>query len=239
VVRNHWVENKKRYGLTVLAFIGLLIAWFVFTLFVSDDGGPMAKDVQNPSYFLPLFVAGTLYASQYFHDLGSRPKGINFVMLPASAFEKMLCALLYTALLFFTVFTISFYLVDSLMVAIANTLPEQSDKATVVNVFKTKVIQFNDGSALNFVLVFFSIQAAFLFGSVNFRKYSYLKTIISGFVLFLIVMSLLYLFFRPYLYIEQGLTSIPWVRQLFRVVMYTIAPLLWIMTYFRLKAKQV
>ena len=77
---------------------------------------------QQITFFLSLFAVGTFYASQYFRDLGSRSKGINFLLVPASVFEKLLCSVLYTVVLFFVVFVAAFYLVDILMVAIANTL---------------------------------------------------------------------------------------------------------------------
>src|SRR5215218_3480762 len=90
LVLKHWADNKKRYGLSVLAFIGLLITWFVLTMLTGFDNKPMGKEVQTITFFFALFAVGTFYASQYFSDLGSRAKGINFLLVPASAFEKIL-----------------------------------------------------------------------------------------------------------------------------------------------------
>ena len=159
LVLKHWADNKKRYGLSVLAFFGLLITWFVFTMLTEFDDRPMGRGTQQVTFFLSLFAVGTFYSSQYFRDLGSRAKGINFLLVPASAFEKLLCSLLYTVLLFFVVFTAAFYLVDFLMVAIANTLPGQEkldEKTNVINVFKVIIIRFNEDSTINFLLFFFS-----------------------------------------------------------------------------------
>lgn len=237
LVLKHWSENKKRYVLSVLAFLGLLIAWFVFAMII-EEHHPVPKDVQAVTYFFPLFVAGTFYASQYFRDLGTRAKGINFLLVPASTFEKFLCSLLYTVILFFIIFTASFYLVDILMIAFANNFFETGkavDDTTVVNVFKANVIQFSDGSAINFLLLFFTIQSAFLFGSAYFQKYGFIKTIIAGFVVcftFFCLMSLLYG--------GEPLLDIPWIAKVSSfLVMYALTPLLWIMTYFQLKVKQV
>src|SRR5688572_24965211 len=105
LVLKHWAENKKRYGLSLLAYTGLLIAWFVFFIFVPEEEGPMDKHLQQGAFFLSLFGAGTFYASQYFSDLGSRAKASNFLLVPASTFEKFLCSLLYTVVLFFVIFT--------------------------------------------------------------------------------------------------------------------------------------
>lgn len=257
MVLKHWADNKKRYGLSVLAFIGLLITWFVFTILISDDQ-PMRQEIQMITFYLSLFAVGIFYASQYFSDLGSRAKGINFLLVPASAFEKLLCSLLYTVVLFFTVFLASFYLVDTLMVSIANSL-SGIQKTSVLNVFNVVVVPVNLDSTVNFLLVFFTVQAAFLLGSVYFEKFSFIKTVISCFVAGFLVFLLIYLLniqllpngdypqgflssYRVYVDgVNDRLVQLPaWVGQLLRfLVLYTIAPFLWIVTYYRLKEKQV
>jgi hypothetical protein len=262
LVLKHWADNKKRYGLSVLAFIGLLTAWFVFTMLTGFDDTPMGRGVQQITFFLSLFAVGTFYASQYFRDLGSRAKGINFLLVPASAFEKLLCSILYTAALFFVVFTAAFYIVDVLMVALvgnftdANQLPK---KPSVINVFTVGLLRFNKDATINFLLFFFSVQSAFLLGSVYFEKYSFIKTIICGFIGGFILFCLMYFFnehllpngefhkgfLTSYLVHIDGsndhLVQVPrWIGEVFRfLVMYATAPFFWIVTYYRLKEKQV
>lgn len=261
LVLKHWADNKKRYGLSVLAFIGLLTAWFVLFM-LADRQNMMHRELQQVTFFLSLFAVGTFYASQYFHDLGSRAKGINFLLVPASTFEKLLCSLLYTVILFSVVFIASFYLVDTLMVAIANNLSAENaaaEKITVINVFDVTLLSFNRDSVVNFLLFFFSVQSAFLLGSVYFEKYSFIKTIIAGFVACFILFCLMYFFnelvlpkggyhngfltsYRVHIDgINDRLIQVPrWIGETFLfLAMYFIAPFVWIVTYFRLKEKQV
>lgn len=263
LVAKHWADNKKRYLLSVIAFIGLLIAWFVFTMLV-DSSKPMGEDMQMITFFFSLFAVGSFYTNQYYRDLGSRAKGINFLLVPASAFEKILCSLLYTVILFFIVFTAAFYLVDVLMVSIARgfLMTDIPDKETVVlNVFSAGKLPV-EGEAtfntFNILWIFFAIQSAFLLGSVYFSKYSFIKTIISGFVLFFIIFCFVFFlydmmpkgeyvngFFTSYHIYNKGkdghLVTLPaWPGQLlYCLLMYGIAPFLWIVTYYRLKEKQV
>lgn len=262
LVLKHWADNRKRYGLSALAFIGLLITWFVFTMLTEMDPKPMGRGAQQVTFFLSLFAVGTFYASQYFRDLGSRSKGINFLLVPASAFEKLLCSILYTVVLFFVVFVAAYYLVDVLMVAIANSLPLDNatgEKASVINVFKITLVRFNRDSTINFLLFFFSVQSVFLLGSVYFEKYSFIKTIIAGFVGGFLLFCLMYFFTQKLLPdggypsgfltayrvhvdgINDHLVQVPrWIGEVFRfLMMYSIAPFFWIVTYFRLKEKQV
>lgn len=262
LVSKHWADNKKRYVLSVLAFIGLVITWFVFTILTGFDNIPMGSEIQIGTFFFLLFGVGTFYASQYFNDLGSRAKGINFLLVPASTFEKLLCSLLYTTLLFFVVFTATYYLADVLMVGIANAITDPVEpgvKITVVNVFDAISLPFNNDTTLNFLLFFLSIQSAFLLGSVYFAKYSFIKTIISGFIIGFLVFCFLYFvatrllppgdytsgFLTAYRVrmdgVDDRLVQIPgWIGQVFRfLIMYGIAPFLWTVTYYRLKEKQV
>lgn len=262
LVLKHWADNKKRYSLSVVAMIGLLIIWFVFSILTGMDNVPMGREIQTITYFFGLFGVGCFYASQYFNDLGSRPKGINLLLVPATSFEKLLCSLLYTVLLFFIVFTATYYLVDVLMVGIAKTLPpslKASGMPVVVNVFDIINLPFSEDTTLNFLFFFFSVQTAFLLGSVYFEKFSFIKTVISGFVCGFILFCLVYFFNEQLLplgdYPKGFLTSyrvrvdgvndrlveIPaWIGQVLRfLVTYAIAPFLWIVTYYRLKEKQV
>jgi hypothetical protein len=256
LVLKHWADNKKRYILSVLAFIGLLITWFVF-LFVIDDGPPMDYQIQQITYFFSLFAVGTFYASQYFRDLGSRAKGINFLLVPASVFEKLLCSLLYTVIFFLVVFSTAFYLVDFLMVSISNTFA--GTHSIVANVFEVVFLRFNSESIIRLLFIFFSIQSVFLLGSVYFKKYSFIKTVISGFVGFFILVCLVFFLYdfvlpkgeyqsgfltsyRVYVDgINDRLVQVPhWIGKVCGIIiMYAIAPFLWIVSYYRLKEKQV
>ena len=162
LVSKHWADNKKRYLLSILAFAGLLITWFAFTLAIEDDSDRMSLDVQLSTYFFSLFIAGTLYASQYFGGLGSKPKGSNFLLVPASTFEKLLCSLLYTVILFFIVFTAVFYIINFSMVTISNSIYANDatfKQVPVANIFNVTFFEFDNNYALNFLLFFFAIQS--------------------------------------------------------------------------------
>lgn len=260
LLAKHWADNKKRYLLSVIAFMGLLITWFTFTMLI-ESRSAMEKEMQTGTYFFSLFAMGSFYANQYFRDLGSRARGINFLLVPASAFEKILCGLLFTVILFFVVFTSAFYLVDVLMVTIADsflTADIPNKENGLVNIFEAASLPFDGESGINILLIFFAIQSAFLLGSVYYAKYSFIKTIISGFVVFFIVFCFVYLLYDLMPrgeYTTGFLTSyridnpdkddylvrIPgWLGQtVYYLLTYGIAPFLWIVTYVRLKEKQV
>ncbi|MBO9658181.1 MAG: hypothetical protein J7527_05090 [Chitinophagaceae bacterium] len=265
LVSKHWADNKRRYSLAVIGFVLLLIVWFILTLLV-ESRRPMNQEVQILTFFFSLFGIGAFYASQYFRDLGSKAKGINFLLVPASAFEKILCSFLFTVVIFFSVFTAAFYLVDVLMVTIANqflTTEEMVKPDGVINVFTAFIRLFDgeaDGVSLVYILIIFlTIQSVFVLGSVYFAKYSFVKTVITGFVVFFVCFCLIYLLFVQLMpvgdYTNMSLTSyrirtggsndhlvqVPeWIGEVVRIALvYGIAPFLWVASYYRLKEKQV
>jgi hypothetical protein len=242
VVLKHWADNKKRYTLSVLAFIGLLTGWFTFSIILRDDHGPMSGDFQQATFFFLFFFGGALYASYYFSNLALRTRATNFFLLPASAFEKFLCSLLFSVVLFFTVFTAAFYLVDVLMVNVSNNIPYDGPavpKAKVINIFAVDFFNFSSRRGLNFLLFFFSVQAVFLFGSVYFKKYNFLKTVISCFVIWFIAVVVLFALYEWLDILNEDEMLPDWSACAVIVLAYSIAPLFWILTYYRLKAKQV
>jgi hypothetical protein len=239
LVLKHWADNKRRYSLTVVAFIGLLTAWFGLSLVMHEDQVPMSQDVQHVTFFFLFFSSGTIYASQFFSDLSNRTKAGNFLLIPASGFEKLLCGILYTALIFPLVFFAAFYLADSVMVALANAVFNFPEKARVLNVFSIDFFSFNVNRTMSFFLFFISLQSLFLLGSVYFRKYNFIKTVISGFVLWMLCMGVLlavHTWVRP---LDDG----PVIMQdavaiAIIAIVYLIGPLVWWIAYYRLKAKQ-
>ena len=239
LVLKHWADNKKRYSLAVLAFVGLLTAWFGLTLLMHEDQVPMSQDVQQTTFFFLFFVTGTLYASQFFRDLSHRTKAGNFLLIPASSFEKLLCGILYSALIFPLVFLAAFYLADSLMVALANAIFNFNEKARVFNVFTIEFFRFNEEWTMSFFPFFISLQSLFLIGSVYFRKHNFIKTIISGFVLWMICMLLA---FAGHTWIRPLDDAPPLMQGEVAIVIlsivYLVGPLVWWMAYYRLKAKQ-
>lgn len=265
LVGHHWAENRKKYLLSITAFMSLILVWYVFVM-LTDSLNPLAVGLQHVTYFFSLFLVGPFYASQFFKDLSFTPKGINYLTIPASTLEKVLCSLFYGIILFFIVFTAAFYLVDVITVGLANAIHPYYNsalnsegiaiKAQVVNVFKIEENQQN--IAYYFMLMFLAVQSAALLGSIYFRQYSYIKTAISlALVLLTIYLVGFYLtssfmprggFYKEFtgyqVFEEDGknkLIQLPsWVAQALKLFFfYAFPPIFWITTYFRLKEKEV
>jgi len=189
LVRKHWSENKKKYTLSLVAIAGLLLLWFI--LKISSEPGSIGIELQINTYYSGLFIVGCLYASMLFADLGSRTRGLNYMVVPASQLEKLLCSLFYGVVVFVVCYTAIFYMVDMIAVKAGNAIAynrwlkghSAGDifvPGKVYNVFSSPDHHANHpGFVFYLLLCYFALQAAFIYGSLFFPKFSFIKTVIA------------------------------------------------------------
>jgi hypothetical protein len=188
LVALHWAGNRKRYLLALPAMLGLLVIWEGFLL-IMNRYNPLDDGMQAVTYYTGLLVVGSLFASTAFSDLGSKSRGIAWLAIPASALEKLLCALLFAVLVFFVVYNVIYYAVDIPMVGLGNRLIEVQHRVwsggypiqpdAVFNVLKGMPGDRLDRQLHIYLFFYFMVQSAFLFGSVYFERYAFVKTIVA------------------------------------------------------------
>lgn len=264
LVQKHWRENRKKYLLSLGAIAGLLILWFSIML-LAEQQNPYPEEWQVSTFYVGMALTGWLFASLFFGELAGGPKAMHYLSVPASALEKLLCAILFATVLFTVCYIAIFYLIDMTMLKVANkVLP----RLAAENGYTYKVQQVSNvfvappGEKVNFYywlfIGFIHTQAAFLLGSIYFAAYSFVKTTVSVilvFLFFVFYVSQVLLNLLPngtyvspdftayslssYDY-RQGMKLADWIGDgmafLFK---YGWAPLLWVVTYFRLKEKEV
>lgn len=263
-ISKHWNENKRKYLMALGAIGGLLILWFSFLMIVNQYN-PMNESLQTAAYYGGLFITGCLYASLLFSDLNDGPKGVSYLLLPVSVLEKLLTALLFGVVLYFLCYTAVFYVVDFIMVKLANGIVAarfENVKMGHFTLFEVVNVFVNPRGGDNFyiyiLITYFAVQSIFMLGSVYFVKYNYIKTLVSGLIVFLILVFYEHKimesfmprghFFKPftiyrvydYGYGEFSVHLPQWFSSIIIfLMMYALPPVLWIVTYFRLKEKEV
>lgn len=160
-----------------------------------------------------LFISGCLSAAFLIRDFSNKPQKINYLLLPAAAFEKLTCILFYGVFLFFIAYTVIFYATDFFALKMANStiaglmtsnsrdalqwrqqfgITQPLNPASMVNVFSPGAgsFIFSPGDNIELFTAFFPLQSAFILGSIYFRKNSLFKTIVAllgCFLLFFII----------------------------------------------------
>jgi hypothetical protein len=263
----HWVDNRKRYLLSLPAMLGLLAVWDSFLL-IMNRYNPLDDGMQAVTYYSGLLVVGSLYASTIFSDLGSKTKGIAWLSVPASSLEKLLCALLFAVFIFFIAYNAIFYLVNIPMVGLCNQLIESQHRAwfggypispnPVFNVLKGLPGDEFDSISHLYLFFFFSVQSAFVLGSVYFERFAFVKTVVAVLLCFLFFTTLeqrIVQLSLPNGWNQNFLTE--WMSNgdtlrakairlpspvsvlLGCLLLYGMPVVFWLATYFRIKEKEI
>ncbi len=272
LVKLYWVENSRQYILALLAIGGLMLLAFSLSFFTKGSK-PMNPGFQALFYLVGLYFVGCLYGSLIFSELNRKREAIQYLLLPASHLEKLFCGLFFGVFLFFIVYNALFYLLDIPLVKLENSInwkiylasKEPLSQYSPLEVFSPMEFKghkqgegYNNESII-LLLLYFSIQSAYILGSVYFTRYNFIKTtivlLLLGFACFLFFdnifgrslptgISSKGLFRwgfndpetnRPrWVLLSPGVESI-----LLFVVEWSWPFLLWLVTFLRLREKQV
>jgi hypothetical protein len=269
LVTLHWVENRKRYGLGLLAIAGLLIAWFSFLLTV-DKFSALDLGYQFSAYFVGLYFIGCLLSGTIFSELGDKRQGIGYLSLPASHLEKLLCALLFSIVFFFIAFTLVFYLVDIPFVHAANNLVGERYRTSadmssvpyttpVYNILTASGAPMLEQDGHLLLTSYFAFQSVYMLGSVYFTRSAFIKTTVAVLLFMLIYVSFVSegvgrqlppgWFIKDLFQWQRGSSLVgqgQWVKlplviecALKILVSYGIPVLFWVIAFFRLREKEV
>ena len=248
-------ENSRLYIFSVLALFGLLA--LIFAFWIGADGPTYAEEATYVIFIFGLFIAGSIFASMAFNMLGSKDKGIYWLSVPATHLEKLICTIFYSIILFTIVYCLCFYIVKSISIAFL----QNYIKTHPGNSYSPmKDFEHGFGAAIKyFIYAYFAIQSLYLLGSVYFSRYSFVVTTVVG--------ALLVFAFGFYISsihdnmftgirgwdmisirkaddsVDNGyfLYSVsPTVAKIFKyTVQFAWAPLFWVVTWFRLREKQI
>jgi hypothetical protein len=264
----HWEGNKRLYLLALPAIAGLLTVWGVFLL-IMDNYSPLDDGFQAFTYYWGLAAVGFLYSSTIFAEFGNKARGIAWLAVPASALEKLLCALLFSTILCFVGYTLVFYLVEIPLVEIGNRLIIGQHRVwpwggpvmpnPVWSLFNGLPGDNPDHDIHAFLILYFVIQGSFALGSVYFNRYAFIKTTIAVLIFILVFLALEkevmarippngwnrfnlsedWILDSETLRVKEVRMS-PWLsRSLGLLLLLGIPPVIWVATYFRIKEKQV
>jgi hypothetical protein len=242
--KKHTKEHYRNYGMSIVVLVGVMLLGGSFLVYMIEVD--LDKTIQTFFFFTIMLLAGTVFTSSVFADLGERKKAMVWLVLPASHFEKYLVAWIYSFLLFIVVYTLIFYLA---VLITLNMHHVHTHRIFILNVFDTQILQM--------YLVFAFLHAFTFFGAVYFEKLHFIKTAFSFFIILAILIILNKFLLTgllgrtvdaspPFGYLRFGdtgqavdikISSSDSPFLLYLIVTLTL--ILWVGAYFRLKEKQV
>ena len=165
----HTIEHYKGYLMSLCVLIGVMLLGGSFLVYMVEV--PLDNSVQAFLFLMILLLAGTIFTSMIFSDLGDRKKAIAWLMLPASHFEKFLVGWIYSFAIFLVLYTCSFY--ASALFAL-NIKHFEGHPAELFNVFDNQILQM--------YLLYAFLNGIAICGAVYFEKLHFVKTALVFFI---------------------------------------------------------
>ncbi len=249
LIRRQAVENYKFYLLCIALMAGLLILFY--SIGVRSLG--YDSDTQQIFFFFSLALSGSVFTNVLLKELHGATTAIWYLTFPVSTVEKLVLVLFYSILVFIPVHLVLFYAIDTAFVNYYNTYysPETKHTAAVLDLFVED----------HFTFIYYSfllIQAAVLLGSIWFNRFSYVKTIVTIFLVGVVVIFIddfiadtlfhqdvqKILFNRFYIKNDEQLDSVTGslpgqVQHWYAALKYLLIPFLWATAWVRLKETQL
>lgn len=256
LLKRQWLEFGKIYLITLAVALGVIVTFYGFSTwsFIVEDSPfyPNSLHFREPLFLIFGFLFITVIASSYFAHLGQKPRAVIDLMIPSSTFEKFLTGIFFTALLSTVSFVAIFYLTDFVFISKLRSVFWNVGTAANANTTISEITFFFTKNYPNqftsiFLLTPFFITSIFLLGSIYFNKFHYIKTaisvmIFSGIWTWIIVKTGQNVFEgkvlintdrmevdNPQLWAEIGAFAL----------MLLLTAIFWVITYTRLKEKQV
>ncbi|MES2417874.1 MAG: hypothetical protein V4541_06775 [Bacteroidota bacterium] len=241
LLRRQWLEFGKIYLISLVVALGVIVAFYAGSLwpYLTDQRPFEARylNFREPLFLIFGFIFISVIASSYFAHLGQKPKAIIELMIPASTFEKFLGGLIFSALLSTASFISLFYLTDLVFVARLNGVDNPA----------YFFVRNNPSQFWPIYTAPFFVTSIFLLGSIYFEKFHYIKTaitvmIFSGIWTAIIAKSGKLLFEGK---IRVNEEDIPWGNHKSNaewwgfILLAALTIIFWVITYVRLKEKEV
>jgi len=242
-------ERYKNYLMSLGVLIGILLLGGVFMVFMMN----VRLEISLQLLFLAwvVFLAGSVFTSMIFADLGDPKKSISALSLPATHFEKFLVAWIYSFVIFLIVVISCFYLVILFLLSIRH-FPDSQDGA--FNLFHN-INGWNGSIFIVLVTLYGVFHSVSFYGAIAFKKLHFVKTALLFFLGFAITITVNNIYmhqlihreiiqvvpFTSVSFLEKGATislnAISFVS-FGQLVFIMLAFILWTAAYFRLKEKQ-
>lgn len=232
-LRRQLYLNFSTMWIAIAAVLGVLL--IISVLFASFDSDPDTVLNLRNLYLVVFMLGGYIFTSKVFDEMHAPQKSYMFLTLPVSAAEKLLAAWLITSPVYIIVFGLMMLLLSFLSSLVAGRLD------ALPYVF--------DDTFFNCVGVYMVTQAVFFLGATTFRGNNFLKTLLALIVAALLIGAyigaLYYLLFGSgNYYLPDGSEMKETIKYIFEVIIpmlfwWLLAPFLLLVSYFKLKERQV
>lgn len=162
--KKQWAENRQLYILGLLAVAGIMAGAYLINAHHPDG---LSYNNQRDVLLGGAGIAGAIFTTTILSKFNDKIKGIQTLTLPASALEKLVTAIIYTAL----IFPLAYLLVTYPVMAFIHYI--DTDIIGHTNLLYNLDLR---GHFMDTIVVYLALQALVLLCSVMFKRYTIIKT---------------------------------------------------------------
>ncbi len=156
-------------GLTGLTLVVVLLFYAICKNLIGFE------EAQNASFIFGFVGGGSFLAAFVFNYFSSNASGSSYLTLPASSFEKWLCGVLISGVIFTLMFLVFYRIMDTTFVEIYHKSldpkgPFYKEMYSSVNIFP-----YNGFVASKAFMMFVNFTTAMLVGALYFNKAAFIK----------------------------------------------------------------
>jgi len=233
--------NLKSYLIALAAMGGILLA-----LLITDSYSRSSINYEPfvSTFYLFFFLGGFIFTSRIFNELHQPEKSYQYLTLPASTLEKLISQWLFSAILYVVISYIVVQIIAFIGGIVSSTLFQ----------FDFHWLNLTQFEFPKIAAIYIVIHSIFFLGACYFKNYNFIKTLLSVFILgatvFVISIAAAYLLFGQSGFSESTLwmqtnselphfitVELPTVIE--TIFWYGLAPFFLIVSYFKLKERQV
>lgn len=156
-------------GLVALTLVAVLISYAVCRFIVSWEAA------QDFSFIVGLAGGGSFLAAFVFNYFSSNSSGSSYLTLPASHFEKWLCGVLITGVIFTVLFLVFYRIIDITFVSIFHKSLDPKGPFYRELYNSVHILPFDGFVASKTYMMYANFAAAMLVGSLYFNKAAFIK----------------------------------------------------------------
>lgn len=238
-VLNRETNIRKKGYITGTLVVAAL--FFIIMLISAKSSFTLSYSETIKVFYFVLFIGGMIFTSRIFSELHEPQTSYQFLSLPASNLEKLIAQ--------WFISSIGYILTVLIILLVSATLGGMLGAALFRPDFVwIDLAELKIGEML---LPYFTLHAIFFLGAITFRKRNFLKTAIAIFIvsmfLALTVLAIGYLTIGDNIYaLDDASASFKFMAEKDQVLRildmqldYLIAPFFLVVSYFKLKERQV
>lgn len=239
-------ETASGYKIPII--VASVVFVFLTLIFIANAADNDNTGFHEVWYGILLLAGGFYFTSTSFNELNRKEERMNYLSMPASIFEKFSIKLLFTSLGYLIVVTLLYWIFSQVIDLITQ------------RYFNFSFLPFTptQGGYLLFIKLYLVLQSIFILGAATFNRFAFFKTLFSvallgfglivfGWLIFRIIFAEYFeTLFKPIN--NTGVMPSMGVRDFMQytawpilqfVFWYLLAPVMWIVAYFKLKEREV